>query len=256
MSQANLHQTLFSQITLSKGNFTLLGKTILAAEQMCQGLGVRLSFATAKEFLAVNEANRASWLPLASFFHPQFSTLTSENSVFILGRNSTGEVVACQACRFYDWEGSNFKEECESLRFWYDDPQSMKNPDEKTVVSALAARGTTGKVAYSGAAWYRPDYRGKGLVEYLPRLSRAYAAGVWGTETTITLMAENNVKKGVFPRNGYRNLEWDVDVVKSQGGTIRFAYIWTKSDEMEEDLENFLADLREKTAVAHRSAVG
>ncbi len=69
-------------------------------------------------------------------------------------------------------------------------------------------------------------------------------------------MAENNVKKGVFPRNGYRNLEWDVDVVKSQGGTIRFAYIWTKSDEMEEDLENFLADLREKTAVAHRSAVG
>jgi hypothetical protein len=27
---------------------------------------------------------------------------------------------------------------------------------------------------------------------------------------TITLMVEKNVNKGVFPRNGYRNIEWDV----------------------------------------------
>lgn len=250
------YPTLFSQITLSKGNIALFGRTILAAEQMCQALGVRLDFATADEFLSVNDANRSSWLPLASFFHPAFSTLTPENSVFILGRNRGGEVVACQACRFYDWTGTNFKDECESLRFWYDDPASMRNPGERATVSALAARGTTGKVAYSGAAWYRRDYRGKGLVEYLPRLSRAYAAGVWGTETTITMMAENNVKKGVFPRNGYRNIEMDVDVVNSQGGTIRFAYIWTKEEEMEEDLEEFLFNLSEESRVARRSSVG
>ena len=106
------------------------------------------------------------------------------------------------------------------------------------------------------AAWYRRDYRGKGLVEYLPRLSRAYAAGVWGTETTITMMAENNVKKGVFPRNGYRNIEMDVDVVNSQGGTIRFAYIWTKGEEMEEDLEEFLFNLSEESRCRQKVVVG
>ncbi|MGI9476411.1 MAG: hypothetical protein ACR2PI_06890, partial [Hyphomicrobiaceae bacterium] len=84
------YPTLFSQITLSKGNIALFGRTILAAEQMCQALGVRLDFATADEFLSVNDANRSSWLSLASFFHPAFSMLTPENSVCSLGRNRGG----------------------------------------------------------------------------------------------------------------------------------------------------------------------
>jgi len=256
MMDNQIQTTLFSQVTLIEGPIGLLGRTILAAEQLCQGAGVRLSFATPEECLAVNTANRESWPPLASFFHPHFSALTSENSVFILGRDHLGDVVACQACRFFDWKGTNFKDECESLRFFYDDPKVMKNANERVRVTALAARGTTGKVAYSGAAWYRRDFRGKGLVEWLPRLSRAYAAGVWGTTTTITLMAEHNVRKGVFPRNGYRNIEWEVDAVNTRGGTVRYAYLWSKSEEMEEDLSAFLANLGQADLTARSSVRG
>ena len=255
MTNSKSQETLFSKIQLTEGYIGLFGRTILAAEQLCRTQGVYLSFATPSEYLAVNEANRDSWLPLASFFHPTYSTLSAQNSVFILGRNAMNDVVACQACRFFDWRDTNFAEECESLRFFYDDPLAMRNANEHVKCTSLAARGTSGKVAYSGAAWYRRDYRGKGLVEWLPRLSRAYAAGVWGTTTTITLMAENNVKKGVFPRNGYRNLEWEINAANTKGGTLRFAYLWTKNDEMKDDLALFLAGL-EQAVLPGRSAIG
>jgi hypothetical protein len=254
--QVESGKSLFSQITLTQGNIALMGRTILAAEHQCQRVGVRLSFATPQQFLEINEANRATWLPLASLLNPNFCSLTSKNSIFILGTNSKDEVIACQAGRFYDWDGTNFKDECESLRFWYEDPQAMKNASESATVSAIAARGTTGKIAYSGAAWCRPDYRRLGLVEYLPRLVRAYGAGVWGAATTITLMAETTVKKGVFLRTGYRNIEWGVSVKNNQSGTLGFAYIWTKADEMEQELECFLANLAHPQPFMNRSASG
>jgi hypothetical protein len=51
------------------------------------------------------------------------------------------------------------------------------------------------------------------------------------------------VKKGVFPRNGHRNAEWAVEAINGRMGTLRFAFLWTKSAEMIEDLERFLGDL-------------
>ena len=54
--------------------------------------------------------------------------------------------------------------------------------------------GVTGRVVFSGAAWYRRDYRGKQLVEILPRLSRAYAYTRWRSDCTITMMTEAVVK--------------------------------------------------------------
>jgi hypothetical protein len=253
MTNAHARPTLFSQIELRHGDIGLAGRTILAAEQLTRSLGITLRFVSAQDFLAVNQANRATWLPLGSMFDTRFSQLDPDNAFFIVGENTRGETVACQACRYFDWQGTTFKEECESLRFWYADPATQKNQGETSTVTALAARGTTGRIAYSGAAWYRPDYRGKGLVEYLPRLARAYARSLWDTEATITLMAENNIRKGVFPRNGYKNLEWAVDVVNNQSGTIRFGYIWTKTDEMEADLAEFLTGLAQ---VSGGKAVG
>jgi hypothetical protein len=247
--------TLFSQIALRYGPAGILGRTILAAEQLALSRGVRLSFATGAELLAVNEANRATWLPLISVFDVRFNALDDSNAFFILGRNAAGEVVACQAGRLYDWERTSFKDECEGLTMFYRDPDAMKLPGEEWAVSALAAKGMSGRVAFSGAAWYRRDYRGVGLVEWLPRLSRALAKGLWDTDVTVTVMAENNVKRGVYPRNGYRNAEWAVEAVNGRMGTLRYALLWSKSAEMIEDLEQFLRDLAPQRAPEHDSAL-
>jgi hypothetical protein len=243
MTQHNQHSSLFSQITLMHGNMNLIGRTILAAEEMCRAEGVALSFATPHEFLAANQDNRDTWLPVASIFNPQYSQVSSDNSFFILGRNNMNEIVACQACRFFDWRASNFKAECESLRLWYDDPAQKMKPDEVARVSSFAAGGTTGLVAYSGAAWYRPDFRGKGLIGYLPRLARAYASGLWNVGSVVTLMADNNIKRGVYARAGWKNIEWTVEVINNQSGNIKFAYLWAKAEELELDFNEFLDGL-------------
>jgi hypothetical protein len=247
---------LFSRITLRYGPAGVLGRAILAAEQLALAKGVRLSFATGRELLAVNEANRATWLPLISVFDVRFNDLDDRNAFFILGRDAGGDVVACQAARLYEWEHTTFKSECESLRMFYRDPGAMKLPGEEWAVSALAASGATRRVAFSGAAWYRPDYRGIGLVEWLPRLSRALAKGLWDTDVTITVMAENNFKRGVYPRNGYCNAEWAVEAVNGRMGTLRYAFLWSKSAEMIEELEQFLGDLAAEGGAAFRAVCG
>ena len=256
MQRQQIRDTLFSQITLRYGPAGVLGRVILAAEQLALSKGVSLSFVTGHELLAVNQANRDTWLPLISVFDVRFNEFDDRNAFFILGRNAAGDVVACQAGRLYEWEDTNFKAECESLRMFYRDPDAGKLPGEEWAVSALGARGASGRVAFSGAAWYRRDYRGVGLVEWLPRLSRALAKGLWDTDVTVTVMAENNVRKGVFPRNGYRNAEWAVEAVNGRMGTLRFAFLWSKTDEMIEDLEEFLGNLAAERDTALRAVGG
>ena len=232
---------IFSQLTLQYGPLDVLGRTILIAEQLCNKAGVWLSLATPQEVLAINKANSKTWLPLLRQFDHNFNPLTSQNSLFIVGRNRRGEAVACQAARFYDWTGTNFAAEAESLRLFYANPASMRLPNEQCVVTSNAARGTTGRVVFSGGAWYRPDHRGLGLVEWLPRIARAYARGVWDTRNTVTIMSELNVNKGVFPRNGYRNMEWSVEMFNCGLGDLRCSFMWSKDDEMLDDLRKFLA---------------
>lgn len=234
-------QSLLAQMTLSHGPVGVLGRTILLCDSLARQRGVALSLVTPQAFLSINQANKSSWLPLLKLFDWRFNDLSPDNSLFLVGRNREGDVVACQAARSYVWDGTNFKDEAESLRLFYSDPAAMREPDEKYEVSSLAAKGTEGRVVYSGAAWYRRDYRGKGLVEWLPRIARAYARGAWNSRTTITLMSRENVAKGVFPRNGYRNLEWEVHLRNRDWGDVRYAYLWLKEDEMLEDLRQFLA---------------
>ena len=243
--------TLFSKIQLQYGPLAILGRTILAAEQLCNLTGVTLTIATGEEMLAANASNTASWLPLTRILDCRFNPLNSTNALFVIGRDSSDAIVACQAIRHLNLHGTNFADEIEGLRLHYSSPETMAAPGESYRVTSLSARGTTGHVAYSGGAWYRNDYRGVGLVEWLPRLARAYARSVWDTRTTVTLMEEKNVARGVFPRNGYRNLEWAVHIENSGFGSMRTAYLWLKDDEMLEDLEQFLrcVEARKSSAV-------
>jgi hypothetical protein len=134
----------------------------------------------------------------------------------------------------------------------YADPEASKLPGESCRVTALAAKGIAGRVVYSGAAWYHPDYRGQGLVELLPRISRTLAYTRWDTHCTVTMMAEAVVRGKVFPRNGYRNIEWDIQMSGSRGQIPRFALLWSKRDEMLDDLQDFLGGFEMSAEAARR----
>jgi len=233
-------QDFFDQITVTHGPAPLIGRFLLKVEHAIHHRGLMLSFASMDELLALNERNRDTWLPLFPLFDPTLNSLDKANAFCILGYNQQGEAVAAQAARLFDWSHTNLHDEATSLRMFYDAPARSKNPHERCIVTALAAKGVAGRVVFSGAAWYRRDYRGKRLVEILPRLSRAYAYTRWRSACTITMMTEAVVKGGVFPNNGYRNIEWDVRMQNSRLGDLRLSLQWSKTEEMLEDLAWFV----------------
>jgi hypothetical protein len=106
-------QSLLSQMTLSHGPVGILGRTILLCDALARQRGVTL-----EEFLAANQANTSSWLPLLKLFDCRFNDLSRDEALFLVGRNRDGDIVACQAARSYVWEGTNFKAEAESLRMF------------------------------------------------------------------------------------------------------------------------------------------
>ena len=116
--------------------------------------------------------------------------MLSQEAFCLIGRNRVGETVATHAVRLYDWASTSFAEEAESLRLFYADPTRMKYPNETCRVSAAAAHDVTGRVAYSGAAWVRPDYRGRSLALVLPRLAKAYAFTRWRPDFIVSWMTE------------------------------------------------------------------
>ena len=254
--QQVVRPSLFSQISVQHGPAALLGRVFLLCEAQLRERGVSLAFAGMPDLVAVNAANSDSWAPLWSGFNPAFSHLTPDNSFCILGYDSHGVVVATQAARFLDWPDTTYQREAESLRLMYADPEASKLPREECRVTALAAKGMSGRVVYSGAGWYRPDFRGKGLVALLPRISRALAYTRWDSDCTVSMMAEPVYKGGVFPRLGYRNIEWDIRMSNSRGQIPRFALLWSKRDEMLDDLADFLGGFEMSANAARRVVDG
>jgi hypothetical protein len=145
-------RSLFSQITVTHGPAGLLGRFLLRAEQDARERGVSLTFGTMAELVELNRANSATWVPVFSGFDPDMNDLSADNAFSIFGYTERGEVVAAQAARFYHWPATNYAEEARTLRLLYRDPARFKLPDERCEVSAVAARGLTGRIVYSGAA--------------------------------------------------------------------------------------------------------
>ena len=149
---------------LTFGPPALIGRFILHADRAARERGVYLSLEHDFDALiAFNKTQANSWFPMIPTFDPEFGDLTPENAFWISGRDRDGEIVVCQCARFFDWRDTNFKQEFESLRLIYQDPDIERLPEECAFSEALSGHHVSGLVCFSGGAWYHPDYRGRGL---------------------------------------------------------------------------------------------
>jgi hypothetical protein len=187
----------------------------------------------------VNLANQSSWRALIPTFDRRLSNLAEDNAFCILGYDMTGEVVATQACRLFDWRDKNFKKAAEDLSLFYSHAEWDRQPDETCEVTAASAALVSGRVAFSGGAWYRRDFRGKYLSLIMPRISRAYAFTRWSTDYTASMIQDSVLASGMGKRCGYSNVEWGVRVNGSPMGNIDFAFVWMEPEELVEDLLAF-----------------
>jgi hypothetical protein len=241
------------RIRIDYGPIDLLARFFLLADSTARKLGVTLVFAPMQELVAANQKNFDSWRPLLPHYDPSYGGINSSNSFCILGLNHAGEVVATQAARLYALTDTSLFDEATSLRLFYPHPALQAREGESCTVSASAARAISGRIAFSGAAWYRPDYRGRDLVAALSRVSRAYAHAIWNTDHTVTFVAKSLVDKGFVQRCGYANVEWGVELRGFAIGPYYYgALVWIETGQMVEDLSAFMATPGSKVDVGIR----
>ena len=195
---------LLDHVEIDHGPRELLARLFISTAENALRLGVALEFGEPQDLVTVNEANRDSWLPLTTSFHPAYGGVTNDNMVVFLGRNQADEIVLTYAIKFLDWCETDFKTEAESLRFFYALPERDKAPDEACFVTADRAALLSGRLQQVGALWIRPDYRKVGLSEIIPRVGRAYGCAHWNIDASFAIICADNRSAGVDARVGYR----------------------------------------------------
>lgn len=226
-----------ASLKIKYGPAGLLGRFFLWADTVARDRGVTLFFASLRDLVEANRANSDSWRPLVPIFDPALGGITSETGFAVIGRDKNGQVVATQAARLYDWSETNLHEEAASLRMFYAHPDAAFARGDSCKINTSVAKMIGGRVVFSGAGWYRRDFRGKGLATILPRISRAYAFTRWNTDFTISMMGDAVVAGGMAERCGYTKTEHSsVELVASPLGAMRCALVWMQLDELLTDL--------------------
>jgi hypothetical protein len=239
---ADQHATFVSQIEIKHGPAGVLGRFFLLADTKLKEQGIHLRLEPISRLGEVNRDNRDSWAPIYPGLDTNYCELDSSNTLCFLGRDKHGDIVATQGARLYDLTGTTFADEAAALTPFYDHPHEFFAKGERCRVSAWAGALITGRAAYSGATWVRPDYRGHRLVEWLPRLSRAAATALWQPDVIFGFMAEPLVKRGLLKSNGFRNVEWSIDLTSPTIGDYRFVLLWMKPSDVIDDLSECLGN--------------
>ena len=236
---------LLDSLHLQYGPTGLQTRFIIKACLAAAERGVFMELGSFDELLEVNRINQDSWRPLTTTLRADPGGASDDAGVILFGRDGKGDVVATQAMRLFNWQGTNFKAEAEALRFFYADPDKHQRPNETCEVTSEGASEITGKVLLGGGIWYRKDYRRIQLAEIVPRLSRACAYGTYGPTEMIGIVSGENVRKKLANKLAMRMTEGQVIMRDSPGypdQEIRLTLVRQTPDELMDDLFNFVMD--------------
>jgi hypothetical protein len=221
-------------LTIKHGPAQLLARFILEGDKVGREAGLRLRVRhDFDELLYVNRQNRnAGWYPLVDAFNPEYVDLTPENAFWTSGENDAGEIVTTRITRIYNWVGTDLEEQARV--FWYG-----KDEGQPCVVTAPAAKLISGVVAGGGAFWVRPDYRGKHLSHWIPRIGKALACARWPLDWLFCYIGIDHVQRGLAVNYGQKHLSRSVFYPGSPRGEQ--VVVYTAVDEFYEDIAEVLA---------------
>ncbi|MGD9830000.1 MAG: hypothetical protein AB7E70_04470 [Hyphomicrobiaceae bacterium] len=245
---------LLEQLTFDHGPVELLRRFVETADLMIRERGVSVTLTGFDELVAVNRRNRASWAPILPIFDPARGGAAPEDGLALLGRDRDGSVVTAMAARHYLWPATSFAEEARNLRLFHKDPATGKLPGECCEVTSDGASLVSGRIAFVGAGWFRPDFRGRALSGVMSRLTRTCAYLRWRTDFSTCFVAEPLFKaRNSTHWNGFRNIDWSVDWIGGERGRMRFAFCWMRPAELISDLGNFLEREQARDVPARRA---
>ncbi|MGD9827749.1 MAG: hypothetical protein AB7U66_03355 [Hyphomicrobiaceae bacterium] len=233
---------LLSNLEFDHGDGGLLRAFIANAEQQALARGVSLTVAGFDTLKRLNEENRKTWAPVLSIFDQERGGVAPEDGLAFIGYDSSGRGVTSIAARLYHWSDTTFEEGARSLKLFYGEPDRWKAAGETCAVTARATRLVSGRVVFVGAGWFHPEFRGLGLSGILSRLARAYAYARWRSDFTTGFVTEALFKaRNSSNWNGFTNIDWALDWTGSTRGDARFAFVWMRPDQLQDDLSGYLA---------------
>jgi GNAT superfamily N-acetyltransferase len=224
-------------LTIKHGPAPLLSRFVLEGDKLARRIGIRLRLRhDFGELLYVNKQQVASgnWYPLMPMFNPEYCHLGPENAYWISGENEYGEIVTTHAGHVHYWPNTTLEQE--ALQMLY----KGREAGQRVVVTAPDAKRITGVVVYGGAAWVRPDFRGRQLSQLLPRLGRAYALARWPIDWGITITAPILVEKGVTAGYGYKHFSRSIIFPGAPTGAVENVLASVSADEAYDDFETML----------------
>jgi hypothetical protein len=222
------------------GPLHLIGRFFLALEVELRTHGVQLHVASPASLLQANRDNRRTWLPLVPMFDETYHSFDDSNFVAILGINAAGDVVTANAIRLYDWRNMDLAHAARTLRLMYEDPKNAQ-PEEACRIPIASAHRITGKVAFSGAAWVRDDYRNRGLGSLLPYSMKLLGFTLWRPDVTFGLMHLKVHLAGFAPRFGFTHAQPGVMWVKGIHGDAPMSLAWVQNDDILAHAQHLLA---------------
>jgi hypothetical protein len=237
-------RSFLSDVVIEHGPADILGRLFLQADTALRRKGIRLSFATFEELLALNKANPESWRPLLPVFDPTLSGVTTESGFVVIGRDSAGKAATAHAFRHIPLGRNTLKSEIESLRVFYADPDRAKGATEELRVSAPSAASTTGSVVFSGAVWFRPDFRKAGLLKDIQPAVRAMSFTRWGSDIVCSFMAPDVVRGGIAASGRFPHVEWEVTMIDTpvlRDGTIHAALVSARASDQLQHFAEYVA---------------
>jgi hypothetical protein len=232
------------QVNVNFGPVDAIADVILRTDREVRDAGIRLSLSSDfAELERANELNRADWYPLMPNFDRRQCALGSSNAFWLKGIDRHGDVVLTHAVRLYTLGRTSLKDEIETLRFYYDDPEPALSRGMRAEASAPMASAVSGRVSYSGTLWVRSDYRGFGLARLVPPLSRVIALTTWYPSFHTCFVSKAMVDKGMGRVYGYSNIQSAVRIWSSLpsfqhfGPMADFTFCWVTTEEAEATAE-------------------
>lgn len=117
-------------------------------------------------------------------FDPSLHDFCADNSFWLGCHDKNGDLIATVAARRI--EADAFLESCRSYKLWYGD--KLRFTETLEIVIDRFDRIPSGETAFLGAAWVRPDWRGRGLSWALTRLGYYAAIEKWRLDWLIALV--------------------------------------------------------------------
>jgi hypothetical protein len=225
-----MHASTF--VSPAAGDSRLLRSRLADIAARIRGIGAELSVES--DFDELIDARAQSSDPwIYPTFDPRLSDL-GEDALWLRAATPQGDTVATYAVRVFDTD--DFYDLMRTGALWFARPAGRRACGHVAAPVPIA-----GLVGHCGAAWVRPDWRERGLVQLLCRYGRGLLLRDFAVEHETGLVFERNFRSGLAQRAyGYPRVPNVIDgFFPPSGSEARVHLCHMSRTEMLADLRSF-----------------